>query len=197
MGFLSGLLGGGSNQAKNKLANFMQQQQAMQYALAGKQMQKQLGDIETGYTGAMGNAGLGAGAAKQSVQDMTKQGLAGADQQALSRGLYNTTGALGMRRGIYSDAARSMSQINSDLANRMGMLQMQKAEAMAGARSNLANFHQNQSSAQTGMNMHFWDAMPAGGNSPLLQALGGLGGQFLGMYTGGLGAGLAKKTLGS
>lgn len=196
MGFLDGLLGGGSNQAKNKLANFMQQQQAMNYALAGKQMQGQLNDINTGYAGAMGNVGLGAGQAKQSVMDMQKMGLGAADQQAMNRGLYNTTAGQGMRRGVYADAARQMGQINSDLAQRMAQLQIGRAQAMAGARNNMSQFYQNKSGAETAMNQHFFDAMPAGGGSPLMQALGGLGGTFLGMYTGGLGAGLAKKATG-
>lgn len=189
MSFLSGLLGGGPNPAKTKLANFMQAQQAMQYALAGKQMQGALGDIEKGYGAAMNNVGLGAGAAKQSILDMQKQAIGGADQNAMNRGLYNTTGALGMRRGVYADAARSMAQVNSQLAQNMAQLQMAKAQAVAGAKGGLANFYQNQSGAQTALNTHLFDAMPAGGQSPLMQALGGFGGVFLGNY----GAALGKK----
>lgn len=196
MGIFDSLMGGGSNQAKNKLANFMQQQQAMNYALAGKQMQGQLGDINTGYNAAIGNVGLGAGAAKQSVMDMQKQGLGAADQSAMNRGLYNTTAAQGARRSVFSDSARQMAQINSQLAQNMGQLQMAKANAVAGAKSNLANFYQQKSGAETSMNQHFFDAMPAGGGSPLMGALGGLGGMFLGSMTGGLGAGLASNWLG-
>lgn len=192
IGALGGLLGGGGNNpAKSKLAKFMAAQQAMRYAQAEKQMKEQVGDITRGYDAAIGNQSLGVGAAKNDVKDLQKQAMAGAQQQTINSGLGNTSVLGNLNRGIYSDAAKQMSHINAQLANNLASLQVQRAQGIAGAKSNLANFFQNRSGAETALNSQFWNAMPATQPiNPVWGALGQLGGAFLGNYAGGLGYGM-------
>jgi hypothetical protein len=193
-GGLGGLLGNNSApKAPAKLAKFMQALQAQNYALALQQARGGLASINQGYDKAINAAGVGGAQAKRDVLNMQKANLGAASQSAINRGLYNSSTLDTANRGVYSDAMRQMSDVNNALAQNMSNLQMARANALFGAKSNIANLFQNKAGADTSMLQNFWNQMPkAAAPNPLLAGIGQLGGAFLGAYTGGLGSGLAN-----
>lgn len=167
---------------KSALANYMQAQQAMQYALAERQMKLGLGDIQKGYGGAIANAGLGAEASRVDAQKALQANLGGINQAAVDKGLYGSTVQGAMNRGAYSDHATNLAQINQGLAQTLSQLQMARANAVAGARGGLAGLYQEREAAGTGLNSMLFKslAQQKKKKSAIGSTIGSLAGSFLG-----------------
>jgi hypothetical protein len=92
-------------------------------------------------------AGFG-NAARADAMGQQKQQMAGLAQGLASRGLGGTTVVENAQRGIYSDTSRRLAEIDEQVGSALAGLSLNKAAAMGGARSDLANFYAQRNQAE-------------------------------------------------
>jgi len=159
-------------------------------------LEQALAAITGGYGGALNQISRGERSARQGAVDRAAQTGSALQSQAIGRGLYNTSGALGQQRGVAADLERNLAAISSDFAGRRAGLQAQQGMAQAGVRSQQANLLQALQSQIAQANQFKADYRlstrpPDGGGFG--SVLGGIGGALVGGLTGPLGAGMGMS----
>lgn len=119
--------------------------------------------------------------AKQGILDQSKQAQAGAQQQLVSSGLYNTTVGANMQSGIQGQAGKALAGVDQQLGQMFSGLTMAKGQATTAAKGALAAFYDKPHPWTTlqGKMAELWGANPP--QNPYAgigSALGGIFGAF-------------------
>lgn len=115
------------------------------YAKGAGYQKKAIDVLGKGTNDALGIAARVGSAASQRVLDREQGLLGSAQQDAVSRGLYNSTAPQGANRAIRADTERSLAQIMDSIAGLQSGITQQGAGAQANALQNMATFYQGQS----------------------------------------------------
>jgi hypothetical protein len=107
-----------------------------------------LAGIGKGYGEAKANLSGFGNAARANAMGLHKQEMAGLSQRLASSGLSGTTVVENAQRGIYSDTSRRLAEIDEQVGSMLANLSINRAGAMSGARSDLANFYAQRNQAE-------------------------------------------------
>lgn len=125
--------------------------QAQLFGLARQGFRDVAQQLGEGYDRALRSVSDVGRANTQRLLDLQRQRVAEADQVLAGRGLYDTTAALGARRGIGYDTNLALGQVNQGFAGLLGNLYGQKAQATASPMMALAQSWLAQEQARRGL----------------------------------------------
>jgi len=146
--------------------------------------------IDKAYTDALAQTQVGADRARANISAMNKANLGAASTAAMSRGLSGTTVQQNLMRGVSNDTAQQYSDLERQLADKYGAVSVAKGQAKAATLGQLAALYPQFSEMKTGaLSSPTQIKMKS---NPLGSLLAGIGGNFLGSFTGGLGEGMAS-----
>lgn len=163
----------------------LQQQQMLNKAVAFNQLgiNKLSGAFDRARTGVKQSAGV----SKQGVREQSTQALAGAQNSAVSRGLYNTSTFDAASRGIGSDLAKHLAWIDSQESNALGQLDTAQAGAEAAGYGHLGSLFSQFGANQAALAGPLFQGMvgagakggsKGGGLGDVLGAVGGIASIF-------------------
>lgn len=144
-GFSGGGWASGEDPGKKQLAQVLALYKQGQGQLAGAQanalqyQKKALGAIQTGYKGALANAGNTAYAGKQEILGRETQNLGAVRANLENSGLGDTTLGANLNRAVYRDTNTSLGQIDSALSAFTSNLLAQKAQLESGVYGDTAS----------------------------------------------------------
>lgn len=115
-----------------------QGQIASLYGGAYANQQKGLQSIKQGFAGADAAVVKGGAVAARSIADQYRQGAAADNTSAVSRGLQSTGSLDANRRGMRIDRARSLSELDAQIAQMRAQIQSGQGQAMAQGYGQLA-----------------------------------------------------------
>lgn len=175
----------GKGQLNQVLALFKQAQgqQAQAQANALGAQKKALGAIQTGFKGAMANAGNVAYAGKQQILGREQQQIGQTTQDLQNSGLGDTTVATNAKNAVYRDTNTNLGQIDSALSSLTSSLLAQKAQLEAGVYGDTAGMYGAfgaQNAALTGQIAGAVGGVQHADPNAWLQSLFGIGGNLLG-----------------
>lgn len=185
------MLGGGSS-----LWSKGEKRQALGYqAFAQKRaelLNKQAGAaLDKGFADALAQAQRGAERSRASILQMGQAGQGAAQASAMGRGLSGTTVQDNLSRMARSDTANQLGGLEAALAERYGGIAVGRGQAKAASLGQLAAMYPQFAELRTSTLQ-----APTKQKSNVLGGLvAGLGGQFLGAFTGGLGGNLADSLI--
>jgi len=168
----------GAGPAINLFNKLSQQQQQMLNRAVGFQ-QLGMNSLQRGFDSSRTAAKQASGVAKQESRDIATQALVGAQNSAVSRGLFNTSTFDAANRGIGADLMRHLASIDAMTSQQLGGIDAAQAGSMAAGYGQMGNlfsqFGQNQ--AQMGMGLMGIVGQPTQG---ILGPLLNMGGMALG-----------------
>lgn len=176
-----------------------QQGAARQLDQTGQEFANAHADVGRGFANARQELATSGQSARRDLQGREQQQLAGAASGAARRGLFNTTALDNQQRAVRADTGRNLSSLYENLGAQRSGLAAQEGNALAGARTNLANFMQQRAGTESGLALA--QAEPVQRRSDLYSALqmarlqgaqnsgggGGGSGAVIGGILGGLG----------
>lgn len=153
-GGLGGLLMGqsGAGPAINLFNKLSLQQQQMMNKSAGFQ-QLGINALQRGYGQARTAATQAGGQAKQESRDIATQALGGAQNSAVSRGLFNTSTFDAASRGIGSDLMRHLASIDAMTSQQLGNIDMAQAGGLAAGYGQMGSLFGQYAQQQNQMGM--------------------------------------------
>ena len=103
------------------------------------------GNIDTGFAAALRAASLTGRASRTAAKEQGVRNQAALQQSMVSRGLYGTTALDNGRRGVSSDTARRLQEIDDSIAGITGQLEVGRGQALAQSKIGQAGFTANAS----------------------------------------------------
>ena len=147
--------------------------------------------LDKSFTDALAQSQRGAERARASILQMGQAGQGAAQASAMARGLSGTTVQDNLARMARNDTANQLSGLEAALAERYGNIAVGRGQAKAASLGQLAAMYPQFAEMRTATLQS-----PTKQKSNILGGLvAGLGGQFLGALTGGLGTNLADNMI--
>jgi hypothetical protein len=126
--------------------------------------------------------------AARGINEQATQRLAGTQQDAISRGLFNTTGFDAANRTIRTARARSLDELDAHIIEEAAQLELDEGQAVAGQKTAIAGTKLNFAQAQGALaskQSNQYAQIYYGKQGGLIQPVATLAGLAIGGYAGG------------